>query len=51
MDFFERTKLTTRFKLEKETDLIDQKLLKKYIIYSRKYVHPKLNEIDKEKVT
>ena len=26
-------------------------MLKKYIIYSRKYVHPKLNEIDKEKVS
>ena len=30
---------------------IDQELLKKYIIYARRYVHPKLNEIDKEKVT
>ena len=26
-------------------------MLRKYIIYARKYVHPKLNEIDKEKVT
>ena len=26
-------------------------MLKKYILYSRKYVHPKLNEIDKEKVS
>jgi DNA replication licensing factor MCM2 len=26
-------------------------MLKKYIIYARKYIHPKLNEIDKEKVT
>ena len=32
-------------------DYIDQDLLKKFIIYSRRYVHPKLNEIDKEKVT
>lgn len=32
-------------------DLIDQELFKKYIIYARRYVHPKLNEIDKEKVT
>ena len=32
-------------------ELIDQELLKKYIIYARRYVHPKLNEIDKEKVT
>lgn len=32
-------------------DFIDQELLKKYIIYARRNVHPKLNEIDKEKVT
>jgi DNA replication licensing factor MCM2 len=32
-------------------DTLDQETLKKYIIYSRRYVHPKLNEIDKEKVT
>jgi len=30
---------------------IPQELLKKYILYARKYVKPKLNEIDKEKVT
>jgi len=30
---------------------IEQEKLKKYIIYARRYVHPKLNEIDKEKVT
>ena len=34
-----------------EKELIPQELLKKYIIYARKNVHPKLNEIDKEKVT
>jgi len=26
-------------------------MLKKYMIYAKKYVHPKLNDIDKEKVT
>ena len=26
-------------------------MLKKYIMYAKRYVHPKLNEIDKEKVT
>ena len=31
--------------------MLDQDLLKKYILYARKYVHPKLNEIDKEKVS
>lgn len=36
---------------QSSTDLLDQELLKKYIIYARRYVRPKLNEIDKEKVT
>ena len=31
--------------------MIEQDLLKKYIIYARKNIHPKLNEIDREKVT
>ena len=35
---------------KKNKDLIDQQTLRKYIIYAKKYVHPKLNEIDKEKV-
>ena len=38
----------------KQTDpnfQIDQELLKKYIIYAKRNVQPKLNEIDKEKVT
>jgi DNA replication licensing factor MCM2 len=26
-------------------------MLKKYIMYAKRYCHPKLNEIDKEKVT
>lgn len=34
-----------------DTEAISQDILKKYIMYARKYVHPKLNEIDKEKVT
>ena len=34
-----------------EGEQIPQELLKKYIIYARRYIHPKLNEIDKEKVT
>jgi len=39
-----------KIKLNKD-DLINQELLKKYIIYAKRYIHPKLNEIDKEKVT
>ena len=38
----------------KKTDMaqtIDQELLKKYIMYAKRMVHPKLNEIDREKVT
>lgn len=27
-------------------DMISQDLLKKYIIYARRFVHPKLNDID-----
>jgi len=30
--------------------LINQELLKKYIIYARKKMHPKLTDIDKEKI-
>lgn len=33
-----------------EKDMLEQDMLRKYIIYARKYVHPKLNDIDKEKV-
>lgn len=31
--------------------VLDQELLKKYIIYAKRHVNPKLNEIDKDKVT
>ena len=34
-----------------DEDYIDQEKLKKYIIYAKRHIHPKLNEIDKEKVT
>jgi len=34
-----------------EQDQIPQDMLRKLIIYARKYVHPRLSEIDKEKVT
>eukprot|EP00347_Sterkiella_histriomuscorum_P014795 403359496 len=37
-------------KINLQEDIIDQEQLKKYIIYAKKYVHPKLNEIDREKV-
>lgn len=30
---------------------VPQELLSKYILYAKKMVHPKLNEIDREKVT
>jgi DNA replication licensing factor MCM2 len=36
---------------ELEKDQIDQAVLRKYLIYSRRYCHPRLSEIDKEKVT
>ena len=34
-----------------DVEPLTQEELRKYIIYARKYVHPKLNEIDQEKVT
>jgi DNA replication licensing factor MCM2 len=39
-----------RIKSIPQGDQIPQDLLRKYIIYAKKYVHPKLNDIDKEKV-
>lgn len=38
----------------KKTDMsntLPQEMLKKYIIYAKKFCHPRLNDIDKEKVT
>lgn len=48
-----RRHFLTRATLKKtdKSRLLDQELLKKYIIYAKKYVHPRLSEIDKEKVT
>lgn len=43
--------LLSESRIHQVTDYVDQELLKKYIIYSRRHCHPKLNEIDKEKVT
>ena len=40
----------TNFKVN-EDELISQDMLKKYMIYARKFVHPKLNEVNKEKVS
>ena len=34
-----------------ESEQITQEQLRKYIIYSRRYCHPRLSEIDKEKVS
>ena len=33
-----------------EKNMIPQDLLKKYLIYAKRFVHPKLNEIDREKI-
>ncbi|CAI2383595.1 unnamed protein product [Moneuplotes crassus] len=32
-------------------DFLSQELLKKYIIYARKFIHPKLTDVDKEKIS
>jgi DNA replication licensing factor MCM2 len=31
-------------------DLIPQDILKKYILYARKFIHPKLNDVEKDKI-
>jgi len=31
-------------------DLIPQEVLKKYIIFARKFIHPKLNDVEKDKI-
>ena len=36
--------------MRKSDELIPQELLKKYLIYSKRFCHPKLNEIDKDKL-
>jgi len=41
----------SRIQQVKTENQIPQDILSKYIIYAKKFVHPKLNEIDKEKVT
>lgn len=33
------------------TDIIPQDLLKKYVLYAKRFIHPKLSDIDKDKVT
>lgn len=32
-------------------DLIPQDLLKKYIIYAWKFIHPKLHDVEKERIS
>lgn len=38
-------------RMEVKKELIPQDLLKKYLIYSKRFIHPKLSEIDQNKVT
>ena len=35
---------------EKDADIIDQDLLKKYIMYAKDTVHPRLNHLDQDKL-
>merc|ERR1712166_880913 len=41
----------THIKKNDMSKVLPQELLKKYIIYAKKFCHPRLNDIDKEKVT
>jgi len=36
---------------DEKADLIPHDLLKKYLIYSKRFIRPKLSEIDQDKVT
>lgn len=47
----EKTLLDEDGIIEKEDDLISQEMLKKYIIYAKKFCHPKLDNVDKEKIS
>jgi DNA replication licensing factor MCM2 len=44
------TELEDSFKPKEPPPVISQELLKKYILYARQYVHPKLSELDQEKI-
>jgi DNA replication licensing factor MCM2 len=37
--------------VQQEEGLISQDLLKKYLIYAKRYMQPKLTEIDQDKIT
>ena len=52
MDFLKKNMLPeSNIKKTDSSNQVDQELLKKYIMYAKRMVHPKLNEIDREKVT
>jgi DNA replication licensing factor MCM2 len=52
MDFLKKNMLPeSNIKKTDSSNQVDQDLLKKYIMYAKRMVHPKLNEIDREKVT
>jgi DNA replication licensing factor MCM2 len=37
--------------VQDEEDIISQEMLKKYITYARKFIQPKLSDVDKEKIS
>jgi DNA replication licensing factor MCM2 len=39
-----------RIKID-ESEMVSQEMLKKYMIYAKKYMHPKLTDVDKEKIS
>ncbi|CDW86911.1 mcm2 3 5 family protein [Stylonychia lemnae] len=51
MEYLSSTLLDNSKLQTDQSETIDQQMLRKYIIYAKKYVHPKLNEIDKDKIT
>jgi len=36
---------------QESADIIEQQLLKKYLIYAKRFIKPKLSEIDQNKIT
>jgi len=41
----------SNIKKPEHENLLSMEELRKYIIYAKKFIHPRLNEIDKEKIT
>jgi len=50
-EFLDQTLLDDISLKDQPTDLIPQDLLKKYILYAWKFIHPRLNDGERERIT